>query len=193
MCGRYYIPEPDDDADFREIMKHVHQVYGDTPALSGIKSGEILPASIVPVVTQSEPVLMKWGFSRYDGKGLVINARLETASEKPMFKNAFRNARCLVPASHYFEWRKDGAHKIKYAIGRDAPIYMAGLYRREPDAPLPLFVILTRPAASGISFIHDRMPVVIPEAVRHQWLANDMKTSELMDLSDGNLTYRDAG
>ena len=123
MCGRYYIPEPDDDAGFKEILEHVKKVYGDTPAFAAVKRGEIFPTDIVPVVTDREPVLMKWGFARFDGKGPIVNARLETAGEKPMFKKAYAAARCLIPAGCYFEWRKDGAHKIKYAVGRDEPIY----------------------------------------------------------------------
>ena len=117
MCGRYYIPEPDDDDGFKEILEHIKKVYGDTPVRSEIKRGEIFPTNIVPIVTENEPVLMKWGFKRFDGKGQIINARLETASEKPMFRKSYAASRCLIPAGHYFEWRKDGGHKTKYAIG----------------------------------------------------------------------------
>ncbi len=191
MCGRYYIPEPDDDAGFKEILEHVKKVYGNQPAYAGMKRGEIFPTDIVPVVTGNAPALMKWGFPRFDGKGQVINARLETADEKPMFRKSYAAARCLVPAGHYFEWRKDGARKTKYAVGRDGMIYMAGLYRREPDWPLPLFVILTRPAAPGLAFIHDRMPVIVPEAVRRKWLTDGLGTAELLSVSDEQLTFTD--
>ena len=193
MCGRYYIPEPDDEAGFREIMKHVQKVYGNTPALTNMKRGEIFPTNIVPVITEQEPVLMKWGFPRYDGKGQVINARLETADTKPMFKNSYAGTRCLVPASCYFEWRKDGAHKTKYAIGEDKPIYMAGLFKYDLDASLPLFVILTRPAAPGIAFIHDRMPVIVPEPVRQQWLRTGLPPGDMMTQSSEQLSYQDVG
>ena len=191
MCGRYYIPEPDDDAGFKEILEHVKKIYGDAPVLSEMKRGEIFPTNIVPVVTKSEPVLMKWGFSRFDGKGQIINARLETAAEKTMFRKSYAAKRCLIPAKHYYEWRKDGRQKTKYAIGQDKPIYMAGLYKYEADNPLPLFVIMTRPAAPGIAFIHDRMPVIVPESVRHKWLSDGMKSAELLDESDIQLSFAD--
>ncbi len=191
MCGRYYIPEPDDDDGFREIHEHIKKVYGSAFSLSGTKRGEIFPTDIVPVITEKEPALMKWGFSRFDGKGQVINARLETAGDKPMFKKSYHSARCLIPAAYYFEWRKDGAHKTKYAIGQKEPIYMAGLYKYEADASLPQFVILTRPAAPEIMFIHNRMPVIVPESVRQKWLSAGMKVSELMELSDGQLSFAD--
>lgn len=192
MCGRFYIPPEDDDSGFEAILEQVKRVFNGSPSLSEMKRGEIYPTDIVPVVTDKAAVLMKWGFSRFDGKGQVINARLETADEKPMFKKAYDSRRCLIPASHYFEWKKDGVHKTKYAIGTGAPIYMAGLFRYEPDTLLPLFVILTRPAAPELAFIHDRMPVIIPEPIRHNWLREPVGANELLELSEVTLQYKEA-
>jgi putative SOS response-associated peptidase YedK len=109
-----------------------------------------------------------------------------------MFKKAYSSRRCLIPAGHYFEWRKDGALKTKYAIGTGRPIYMAGLYTYEPDALLPLFVILTRPAAPDLSFIHHRMPVIIPEHIHRKWLTEPVGSAELLANSEQNLIYREA-
>jgi putative SOS response-associated peptidase YedK len=192
MCGRFYIPEPDDDSGFQTILDYVNKTYIDSPILSDMKRGEIFPTNIVPIITDSAPVLMKWGFPRFDGKGQVINARLETAAEKPMFKNAYELHRCLIPAGYYFEWRKDGTAKYKYAIGLDKPIYMAGLYKYEADQQLPLFVILTRPAAPSLSFIHDRMPVIVPEHIRKRWLTERVDSQIILEQSEVNLKYRDA-
>lgn len=191
MCGRYYIPDPDEDTDFQALFEQVITTYKDSPALSEMRRGEIFPTNVVPVLTEKAPVLMKWGFPRFDGKGQIINARLETAAEKPTFKKSFESHRCLIPASCYYEWRKDGPEKHKFAIGRDRPIYMAGLYRIEKDISLPLFVILTRPAASGIEFIHNRMPVIVPETVREKWLANNIEARELLAASAEDMKYND--
>lgn len=192
MCGRFYIPPDDDDSGFEAILEQVKKIFGDSPALGEMKRGEIFPTDIVPVVTDKAPALMKWGFYRYDGKGPIINARLETADEKPMFKKAYGSRRCLIPAGHYFEWRKDGAHKQKYAIGTGKPIYMAGLYTFEKDALIPLFLILTRPAAPALSFIHDRMPVIVPEHLRQRWLTEPVGVQELLSASEENLAYKEA-
>jgi putative SOS response-associated peptidase YedK len=192
MCGRFYIPPDDDESGFEAILAQVNKIFKDSPVLSQMKRGEIFPTEIVPAVTAEAPTLMKWGFSRYDGKGPIINARLETADEKPMFKKAYQQHRCLIPAGHYYEWRKEGAYKQKYAIGTGKPVYMAGLYTLSKDTPLPLFVILTRPAASGIAFIHDRMPVIVPEHVRQKWLAAPVSTRELLDASEEELKYKEA-
>jgi putative SOS response-associated peptidase YedK len=192
MCGRFYIPPDDDDSGFEAILEQVKRIFRDSPALGEMKRGEIYPTDIVPVVTEKAPVLMRWGFSRFDGKGTIINARLETADEKPMFKKAYSARRCLIPAGHYFEWRKDGTLKTKFTIGAGVPIYMAGLYNYEPESELPLFVILTRPAAPVISFIHDRMPVIVPEPIRHKWLTEHVDSQKLLELSEEKLQYKEA-
>lgn len=158
-----------------------------------MKLGEIFPTNVVPVITVEAPVLMKWGFSRIDGKGQIINARLETADEKPMFKNAYGARRCLIPAGYYFEWQKDGAARRKYAIGTGGLITMAGIYSRNAGDPLPSFVILTRPAAPEITFIHHRMPVIVPAHVRRKWLADGLDPRELLSVSEENVAHRSAG
>ena len=115
---------------------------------------------------------MRWGFTRYDGKGSIINARSETVTEKPMFQKAMRERKCLIPASWYFEWKAIGAgKKQKHAIslpGQNA-IYMAGIYREEKDIDLPVFVILTREASASVSSVHNRMPVILPKAIHPLW------------------------
>jgi putative SOS response-associated peptidase YedK len=135
--------------------------------------GEIFPGDTVPVQTGVdcyEP--MKWGFAAFDGK-LIINARSETAAEKPMFREAMLTRRCLIPASGYFEWKKDGKKKTKYAFHLpNSPLYLAGCFHQEKDSPLPVFVILTRDAVNGLEEIHDRMPVIIPEERIIDWFSS---------------------
>ncbi len=168
MCGRYYLYI--EEAELQEILR---EVKGEKAPMN---KGEIFPTNLVPVVSASgRPEIMKWGFSRNDGKGHVINARSETIREKAMFHRPLREGRCLVPASWYFEWETVGTTKQKYAISRpDTPLlFMAGLYRYEPDQRLPSFVILTREAANEIAFIHMRMPVILPRAQQLSWLDGD--------------------
>ncbi|MFB0919839.1 MAG: SOS response-associated peptidase, partial [Oscillospiraceae bacterium] len=135
-----------------------------------MKMGEVFPTDIAPVITAVSPQLMQWGFSGFGGKGIIINARLESADTKPMFKRAFQSQRCLVPAGWYFEWKKDGAKKEKYAIRAKEPIFMAGLYQTEEGSEIPRFIILTRPAAPELAIIHDRMPVILPQSMQGDWL-----------------------
>jgi len=134
-------------------------------------SGEIFPTDTVPVQTGiGRYQAMRWGFVGFSGKP-VINARSETALEKPMFKAPMLERRCLIPASGYYEWQKNGAKKIKYRFFiPGSPMYFAGCWRAEKDSPLDTFVILTRPAEGGAEAIHDRMPVIIPRSCTDAWM-----------------------
>ena len=193
MCGRYYIPDDDDFSEIISMINQIKNVNKGSPLLSEIKLGEIFPTDIVPVVTSQAPQLMKWGFSRFAGKGIIINARMESVSDKAMFKYPYQSQRCLIPAGYYFEWRKDGAKKLKYAIKQQKPIYMAGLYQIEKTSDIPLFVILTRSAIPEIEFIHDRMPVILPEDVRDKWLSGDIGVPEITSIDLGRLEFESIG
>ena len=170
MCGRYYIEI--DDSELQEIVREVEKNTQGSPEQSRLKTGgEIFPTDTVPVRTgvgRYQP--MRWGFLGFDGKP-VINARSETALEKPMFKGAMQERRCLIPASGYYEWRKDGAGKVRHRLfSPDGMMYFAGCWRQEKDSGLYTFVILTQPATESVALIHDRMPVIIPRSRIDAWL-----------------------
>ncbi|HWQ89253.1 MAG TPA: SOS response-associated peptidase family protein [Desulfitobacteriaceae bacterium] len=189
MCGRYFIDLGQAESEIIKIIEEVNDRCKNTPELEAMKTGEIFPTFIVPILTSGSPVLMKWGFSRFDGKGQVINARVETVPVKSMFRKPYREHRCLVPASYFFEWEKQGTKKQKYAIGLQNTLYMAGLYRFEKDVSVPLFVILTRPAAPDIAFIHDRMPVILAKDMHEAWLSQTIDNQEIMNHSVEKLLY----
>jgi putative SOS response-associated peptidase YedK len=191
MCGRYYFASEQETPAMKKIIEDIKKRYENTPELLSMKTGEIFPTETVPIVTAERPVLMKWGFPRFDGKGQVINARLETADEKPMFRRAFNEMRCLVPANNYFEWEKIGNIKKKYAIGLHRPIYMAGFYRFDNAMQTPQFIILTRPAAKEVEFIHDRMPVILTDEMQYKWLNENIGTQDMMKFVPEELDYRD--
>ena len=151
-------------------------------------SGEIFPSDVVPVLANSrrqdvQPFAMRWGYSFPVGRP-VINARAETAAEKPLFRDGMRQRRCLIPASSYFEWERRDGQKIKYAIrpaGAEM-LYLAGIYHLEnhDGAVVPSFAILTRSAAPEIAFIHDRMPVILPPDCARDWLKVENRADEVL-------------
>jgi len=173
MCGRYYIEI--DEEELRDIVIEVERKAresGEQLTLSSAMKtgGEIFPTDVVPVRTGGGYEAMKWGFVGYNGRP-VINARSETAREKPMFQGAIRERRCLIPAGGYYEWQKAGAKKVKYRFFIPGQkLHFAGCWRQEKGSGLYTFVILTRQAAGGAEAIHDRMPVIIPENRRDAWL-----------------------
>lgn len=183
MCGRYYIEI--DNAELSSIIAAVENK-------ATIKTGEIYPTNIAPVMSpKGELTAMRWGFPKYDGKGEIINARSETADKKVTFKGPMTDGRCLVPASWYFEWEKRGKQKIKYALEApdNRPVWMAGLSRTDHNTGESLFVVLTRPAWSGISFIHDRMPVILPRETHDEWL-NGHDPMNVMRKSINEVNYK---
>ncbi|MFO1419701.1 MAG: SOS response-associated peptidase [Candidatus Competibacteraceae bacterium] len=104
----------------------------------------------------------------------TINARAETAAEKPAYRQAFRRRRCLIPADGFYEWRKVGKGKQPYCIapadGR--PLAFAGLWERwERDGQvLESGTILVTSANALIASIHDRMPAILDPADEARWL-----------------------
>ncbi|MDY7108582.1 MAG: SOS response-associated peptidase [Planctomycetota bacterium] len=110
----------------------------------------------------------------------MINARSETAAEKPAFRSAMRRRRCLVPADAFYEWQKRAGGKQPYCIRmRDgSPFAFAGLWERweppegegEETEPVESFTILTTTPNAVMKKLHDRMPVIIPREAYDLWL-----------------------
>ena len=169
MCGRYRFDEGE-PTGLRAIIEEVNRRAPDTPVKT---SGEVFPTDVVPVVASDRRLSpaafpMAWGYTLPDGRR-VINARSETAGERPLFRDGMERRRCAVPATSYFEWQRTGP-RTKYAI-RPADgewFCLAGLYRLE--AGRPVFTILTRAPGDRVAFIHDRMPVILPPDLARDWL-----------------------
>lgn len=99
---------------------------------------------------------------------LVINARSETAVEKPLFRDSFLWRRCVVPSTGFYEWG-DGKEKRKYhfRLPGGGALYMAGIWRPWEDGGQ--FLILTAPANPSVAEIHHRMPVIIGRESFRDW------------------------
>lgn len=191
MCGRYYIADADKAEELKRIIDLINRKASNNSSLK--TSGEIFPTDTVPVIANSKnlkplPFAMEWGYIASDGKRL-INARSETASQKPTFRDGMIQRRCLIPASHYFEWEKRGHNKVKYAIGSNSnePIYIAGIYRIENGSPR--FCILTREPAESISFIHNRMPVILETDILWDWLNPAYKAEDILTHAVTDVRY----
>lgn len=192
MCGRYYVADEEEIIEMREIINEVNKRYADSEKLAVMKTGEIFPTDVVPVLTSSgqkrNANLMSWGFPRWEGSGVIINARAETAIEKSMFRYCLSERRCLVPATGFFEWmhKDEKKKKEKFLLcSKDKPmLYMAGLYNTFKDKngqPQESFVILTTAANESVSPIHNRMPVLLTGSKRHLWLHDDLLAAALIN------------
>jgi putative SOS response-associated peptidase YedK len=124
--------------------------------------------------------LLRWGLlPRWaDDPSLasrLINARSETAADKPAFRDALRRRRCVVPADGFFEWSGPPRDRRPWLIRRrdQAPFALAGLWERwapPGQAPRETFTILTTVPNEVVARLHDRMPVVLPPGAFDPWL-----------------------
>ena len=197
MCGRYFIDADELPEEFGNLIEELNRK--NTPG--ELKTaGEIFPADVVPVLANSrrrdvQPFAMRWGYA-FPGGRPVINARSETAANKPMFRNGMLQRRCLVPASNYFEWETRGGQKTKYAIrpAGAGMLYMAGVYHLENHSgvTVPAFAILTRNAAPGIAFIHHRMPVILSQSHAADWLNVSCNAEEIVQAALLDMEYCEA-
>src|SRR6478752_3198029 len=106
----------------------------------------------------------------------TFNARAETIASNPVFRDAFRRRRCLVPVDGFYEWLRDGAKRQPMRIHDpdDRPLALAGLWtgRQDPESGVwhrTFTIVTTRPNAFMAS-IHDRMPVIVPPDAWARWL-----------------------
>ncbi len=169
MCGRFEI-----DPKNSELQTLV--------AGSGLslqyKTGEIFPADNALVFIGDDdrviPVTMTWGFPKWDGKGVIFNARSETAHEKPMFKTALARQRVAVPASGFYEWKAEGGRtKTKYFFTHPEKgiLWLAAIASRFDNRNR--FTILTTSANDSMSPYHHRMPVLLETDEIGAWIGGD--------------------
>ena len=182
MCGRYTL-----HAEAEELMKRFGIVQLKVPV--GPRYN-IAPSQIVPVLTCDQAAdrpgyvldAYRWGFDSgpralAKGPGLVINARMETLLERPMFKNLFLRNRCVIPANAFYEWDKVNAPKggsRPYAINVSGGelVGFAGLWRpiTGVTGAEKCFVIITVPSNDKVSALHDRMPAILSPEAEKIWL-----------------------
>ncbi len=133
-------------------------------------------------------MLVRWGFLPgwvKDPKDfpLIVNARSETAVDKPAFRNAMRRRRCVVPADGWYEWRRHGRQSTPFLIRRRdrAAMAFAGLWETwsSPDgSEIDTAAILTTSANGMLSAIHDRMPAMLAGGDVDRWLDVDHESAE---------------
>ncbi len=165
MCGRYEI-----DVQPEKLVDRF-KLSGSPPESRGC---QIRPGNRALVINADrQPLLRSWGLRVSWNNQPLINARAETLAGKKSFRPWLEN-RCLVPASAYFEWRKEGKAKLKNRIGRKdgEPIAFAGLMDREN------FTIITCRPVPAIARIHNRMPVILKPQAEGMWLDGTLAFGE---------------
>lgn len=185
MCGRYSVLTENEIIEIREMIREISlRLLKDDFEEYTKETEEVYPTNLAPVIVGhgngdiSFERLM-WGFQKYDGKGVIINARCESLSSKKMFSRLLAYGRCVVPAREYYEWKNTGRDKIKHYIkDKDGNIlFMAGLYQDIPRGRE--FVIITKDAYESVRQIHDRAPVILRVDQIEQWLNGTLSPDDI--------------
>jgi len=188
MCGRYALA-----VDTSVLVNEFGVVADNSDLAESFHNYNVAPTTHQPVVVHTPQgralELARWGLVPTWAKdpsigARMINARVETAAEKPAFRSSFAKRRCLVPASGYYEWYRptDGGAKQPFFIHREDehPLAMAGLYSwwraSDHDDWLLSYALLTGEAQGDLATIHHRVPMLIEPENWAAWLSPD--TSE---------------
>ena len=200
MCGRYVL---------RSAPRRIREQFGipDEPGWTErwTPRFNLAPQQDAPIVRVVDGArrldLLHWGLVPFwaDDPGIghrLINARSETAPDKPAFRAAFKSRRCIVPADGFYEWQQRPSGKQPFYIHRQdgALLAMAGLWEHwtaPTGAVLQSFTILTTEANAAMRALHDRMPVILRSADVESWLDPGSKPEALRGLlrplGDGEL------
>jgi putative SOS response-associated peptidase YedK len=188
MCGRYRLSR----------RKQIIEERFDTPDWQDDWSPRynIAPTQPVPVIRQhpKEPVrqisTMRWGLVPHwakdaSGAASTINARSETAAEKPAFRDPIRYRRCLIPADAFYEWKRTGTSKQPFCfeLNEGELFAFAGLWDGWKNAEgqwIKTFTILTTTPNAVTSAIHDRMPVILDRESYDLWLDPGMTNVQVI-------------
>jgi putative SOS response-associated peptidase YedK len=186
MCGRFTL---------RTRLNELLQFYSIESQLEWEPRFNIAPSQSIAVIRNDpqadrrEVAMLRWGLipSWADDIHIgnrLINARAETLATTPSFKRAFKSRRCLVPADGFYEWKKSDKTKQPYFIhmADERPFVFAGLWEcwtKSQPAVESCTIITTMPNAV-VADIHDRMPVILPEAAAMHWLDPHEQDADLL-------------
>ena len=196
MCGRFVQYSP---------LETVQKIFSiGTVPFETIPNYNVAPTQKILTVVKhdSENKLKKlyWGLVPFWAKDIsigsrMINARVETVSEKPSFRNALAKRRCLIPADGFYEWEGVPGHKQPFFIttNSDEPFAFAGLWEtwtnKESDekSVYNSCTIITTEASGLIGEIHNRMPAILIPEFHEKWLDTEIQDSKKLGaiLQDG--------
>lgn len=189
MCGRYLLTSPGD------VLAQAFGVM--VPEVSWAARYNVAPGTEIPAVRRRSAAsrsmdLMVWGLlprwrQEDESDARLINARSETVAEKPSFRDAFREKRCLFPSDGFYEWQKVAGGKVPQLMRRPdrQPFAMAGIFESRPgpngETRMSGAVLTTR-ANDALQEVHPRMPVVLAPENWDEWLDPEGPAEPLLRL-----------
>lgn len=183
MCGRYVLEDWSDEAAALFGVEDTKEV--------AFSNYNVAPTQVMPVVAEIEGKRvvepMKWGLvpmwsKEPQMKYSTFNARAEDVFEKPTWRGAAKYHRCLIPATGFYEWKRQGTEKQPVLIrpGDQKYFAFAGLFDEWHDELLTYSIVTTTPNKE-MSKIHNRMPVILHPDDWDTWLASSLQTRDSLE------------
>jgi putative SOS response-associated peptidase YedK len=177
MCGRFTLTVVDYNTLARslgvELFADTAKLYRPRYNITPTDSHWVLRAD----QGRRELLPATWGLpNQFAPSGQLINVRSETVRQKPAFRKAFEERRCIIPADGFFEWtgRRGARRPFWFYPEKGGLLCFAGIYQPPSGhggSEAPRFAILTAPANDAVAAVHDRMPVIVPPEALSIWLA----------------------
>ena len=174
MCGRYYIDIEKDELSFVENSNKVEYD----------KNFNVAPQNKAPCIIDNNLVIANWGYfpdwlKSQSNPRPLFNTRYESLLEKKTFTSAFKNSRCLIPITGWYEWKEEDGIKQPYYFfdNSDSLLFAAGLYWNRSNGDIETSII-TREAVSLLQTIHNRSPLLLLKEQRELWVS-DLSSEEI--------------
>jgi len=180
MCGRFAFYSPGEATA---------ALFGVSTSLEVQPRYNIAPTQFIAAIRDDENdarelTMLRWGLVPFWAKDAsignrMINARAETVAEKPSFRAAYRERRCLVLADGFYEWHTEASVKVPYfiSLASGQPFALAGLWEnwhsKQGDETIQSTTVITTAANDFMSPLHHRMPVILEADTADRWLAGD--------------------
>lgn len=190
MCGRASLTKIE-----KELERHFKATFysEELERYQVLPSYNIAPTHFHPVITNQSPEHLQWfhwGLIPYWAKdraiaSRLINARIETILEKPAFRQAIQQRRCLVPFDGFYEWKKTNGQKIPHRIcKKDQKIFtVAGIWEKwmaPNQTVVHSFTLITQPPNTLLADIHDRMPAILQPEQEAKWIDPKLSAKEAL-------------
>ena len=188
MCGRYYIDIANDELSFVNNFSEIEYE----------QNFNVAPQAHAPCIIDNNLVIANWGYfpdwlKSQSNPRPLFNTRYESLLEKKTFTSAFKNSRCLIPISGWYEWKEEEGIKQPYYFFDTSKslLFAAGLYWNRSSGDIETSII-TREAVDSLQVIHNRSPLLLTSEHRDMWvsdLSSEEIYSEILDYTYDDIEF----
>ena len=188
MCGRYYVDVSKDDLSFVKNFSEFDYE----------ENFNVAPQAVAPCIIDNNLVAVNWGYfpdwlKQQSNPRPLFNTRYESLLEKKTFTSAFKNSRCLVPITGWYEWKEeDGIKQPYYFFSNSSDILIAaGLYWNRSTGDIESSII-TREAVADLQTVHNRSPLLLNKEKRDLWMSDISSEeiyAEILDYSYSDIEF----